>query len=427
MIFLSPPAYAQLSGGDFAAGDSCAAYPQGATTMVADSDLDGGSVILICDGTNWQVAAGDSVSLKNLGDVFHDTTTNFDGDGNNNDDNLFLGHEALSLDGTNPGARNLAIGATALDAVTTGDANIAIGYDAATSITSGFYNIAIGWDALRAATTPQSNLAIGRMSLHKNTTGFLNVALGASTLVENTEGFYNTAIGVQTLINNTIGGSNTAVGALAGGGPVANGEMSFNTFVGARAGEDVQGGASGSGGDYNVMLGASAGDDLRTGDYNIFIGYNVNAVGGIGASNELNIGDVIYGSGMYNAGAMIGINESSPSAALDVIGDIHYTGVLQDVSDARLKDNITPLEGSLERVVTLGGYSFTMKEDEAGVVEYGLLAQEVEQVFPELVTTGDDGFKTMNYIGMIAPLVEAVKAQQAQIEALEARIEQLEQ
>lgn len=126
-------------------------------------------------------------------------------------------------------------------------------------------------------------------------------------------------------------------------------------------------------------------------------------------------------------GGSFGIGDVNPSVALDVVGDIHYTGVLQDVSDERLKENIKPLEGSLERVVTLGGYTFTMKEDEAGVVEYGLLAQEVEQVFPELVTTGDDGFKTMNYIGMIAPLVEAVKAQQVQIEALEARIEQLEQ
>ena len=128
----------------------------------------------------------------------------------------------------------------------------------------------------------------------------------------------------------------------------------------------------------------------------------------------------------YFAGRM-GIGDSSPDVALDVVGDINYTGQIQDVSDRRLKENIKPLENSLASITGLNGYSFTMKGDESGVVEYGLIAQEVEPVFPELVDSQEDGFKVLNYVGLIAPLVEAVKAQQAQIDALKAEVDALKQ
>ena len=121
----------------------------------------------------------------------------------------------------------------------------------------------------------------------------------------------------------------------------------------------------------------------------------------------------------------VGIGDTDPAVALDVVGDINYTGVIQDVSDRRLKENVKPLEGSLKGITSLDGYSFTMKGDDAAVREYGLMAQDVEEVFPELVTTGEDGFKTMNYIGLIAPLVESVKDLSARIEALEAENQSL--
>lgn len=112
-------------------------------------------------------------------------------------------------------------------------------------------------------------------------------------------------------------------------------------------------------------------------------------------------------------------------AKLTVTGNIDYTGVITDVSDRRKKENITPLQGSLDGILTLNGYSFTMKDDPKKEIEYGLIAQEVEPVFPELVKTKPDGFKTLNYIGLIAPLVEAVKTQNAEIQALKSEIEQL--
>lgn len=110
---------------------------------------------------------------------------------------------------------------------------------------------------------------------------------------------------------------------------------------------------------------------------------------------------------------------------LTVTGDIDYTGVITDISDRRLKENITPLANSLEGILGLQGYSFTMKGDESGDIEYGLIAQEVQESFPYLVKTKADGTLALNYMGLSAPLIEAIKEQQALIESQAAKIETL--
>ncbi|MGH1376096.1 MAG: tail fiber domain-containing protein [Alphaproteobacteria bacterium] len=109
-----------------------------------------------------------------------------------------------------------------------------------------------------------------------------------------------------------------------------------------------------------------------------------------------------------------GILNASPSVALDVTGDIEYTGTITDVSDRRLKENITPLNTSgnlIDRITQIDTYSFTMKDDITGRPEFGVMAQEIEEIFPELVHTADDdmGTKSVNYVGLIAPMIEATK------------------
>lgn len=121
----------------------------------------------------------------------------------------------------------------------------------------------------------------------------------------------------------------------------------------------------------------------------------------------------------------VGIGNTSPSVALDVTGSIEYTGTIADVSDRRMKSNIAPLSGQLNNIATLRPVSFTMKDDPKGRTEFGFIAQDVEPVFPELVGTGSDGTKSLNYVGMIAPLVQAVQEQQRQIEALKGEVETL--
>ncbi|MFP4314294.1 MAG: tail fiber domain-containing protein, partial [Alphaproteobacteria bacterium] len=116
--------------------------------------------------------------------------------------------------------------------------------------------------------------------------------------------------------------------------------------------------------------------------------------------------------------SMVGIGDAAPSVALDVVGDINYTGVLVDVSDRRQKENIRNLTGALDKLRYVEGVSFTMKDDPGHKVELGLIAQDVEQVYPALVHTDPQGVKSLNYTGMIGPLVEAVKELDAQNNAL---------
>ena len=159
-----------------------------------------------------------------------------------------------------------------------------------------------------------------------------------------------------------------------------------------------------------------------------------------GAGNSADDGD-IYRSTLleepnYFAGN-VGIGTSNPNVALDVSGSIEYTGTITDVSDQRKKENIQALENSLSKICQLNGKSYEMIEDNQGEkeTELGFIAQEVQQVFPEIVKVvesqeSEDGetqeYLGVSYIQLIAPLVESIKEQQSIIEDLKSRIETLE-
>lgn len=139
---------------------------------------------------------------------------------------------------------------------------------------------------------------------------------------------------------------------------------------------------------------------------------------------------------IFDTNGNIGIGQT-PTAGieLDVLGDIEFTGTITDVSDRRLKDNIENLpNGQLKKITQLQGVSFTMKGDEEQKKELGLIAQDVQPHYPSLISTSpDDGIMSMNYVGIIAPMIEAIKEQQtliseqqAVIDNLTARIEALE-
>jgi hypothetical protein len=126
----------------------------------------------------------------------------------------------------------------------------------------------------------------------------------------------------------------------------------------------------------------------------------------------------------------VGIGNVTPNVALDVTGDIEYSGTLTDVSDRRLKTDIAPLaiNGSiLERISQIDTYSFVMKDDADKRTEFGVMAQELEPIFPELVHTANDemGTKSVNYVGLIAPMIEATKELKAENAALKAELAEL--
>ena len=142
-------------------------------------------------------------------------------------------------------------------------------------------------------------------------------------------------------------------------------------------------------------------------------------------SNQLNIGNWIYGNN-----GNIGIGTNAPSEKLHVSGNVQVTGTVTSgggfiYSDRNLKKDILPLENALDRVRQLGGYSFVWKA--TGRKDIGVIAQEVESVFPDAVHTDPTtGLKSVEYANLVAPLIEAIKDQQKMIDSQNTRIQALE-
>jgi hypothetical protein len=116
----------------------------------------------------------------------------------------------------------------------------------------------------------------------------------------------------------------------------------------------------------------------------------------------------------------VGIGTTNPTSRLHVIGDARVTGIVtaldfDSASDMNLKTNIKSVENPLEKVIKLNGVTFTWKESQQDSI--GVIAQEVEKIFPELVKQSDT-HKTVNYNGLIGVLIEAIKEQQKQIDEL---------
>ncbi len=118
----------------------------------------------------------------------------------------------------------------------------------------------------------------------------------------------------------------------------------------------------------------------------------------------------------------VGIGTDAPNAALDVIGQIRATGFLSP-SDIRLKKDIVTLEGATEKLEQLRGVTYNwLKEDMPKERQMGVIAQEVEKVFPEAVATHDNGFKSVNYDALVAPLIESIKERKNEIDALKKEV-----
>lgn len=129
----------------------------------------------------------------------------------------------------------------------------------------------------------------------------------------------------------------------------------------------------------------------------------------------------------------IGIGTNTPTERLEVAGNVCASGYLT-CSDRRFKDDIKPIDSALDKIRSIAGVSYTFSEEydewagseQGDARQIGLIAQDVETVCPEIVSAMDDGYRTVDYSKLTAVLVEAVKAQQEQIEALTNRIEELD-
>jgi len=276
------------------------------------------------------------------------------------------------------GSYNTAVGAFSLQSNTTGDFSTAIGAGALLSSTAG-QNTATGAGALLSNTTGDSNTANGVFALFDNTTGGVNTATGFAALGNNTTGSFNTATGVNALLNNIAGGSNTATGYQAllnttGSANTGTGwEALFSNTTGA-GNTAVGNGALGANtiGSNNIALGHFAGLNLTTASNVICIGAD-----GMNVNNSCFIGNI------FNA-------TSSGGTAVFIDSD----GKLGTAtSSQRFKEEIRPMEQASEGLYALKPVTFHYKKgiDPAGIAQFGLVAEEVEKVSPDLVVRDKDG------------------------------------
>ena len=286
---------------------------------------------------------------------------------------------------TDPTLFNTFIGLDAGSPSTTGINNVALGYNTLIQNTSGGQNIAIGINTLNANTTGGYNTAIGFEAMNKNTTGTLNTAIGAGALQTNVSSNNSTAVGFQALTACT-GGNNTAVGYRA----LANVTS----------------------GNANIALGYDAGNNITTGINNIIIGNN----GSSSDSSVIRIGasqTTCYIAGIY------GVTVSGGTQVY-----IDSAGQLGTVtSSRRYKENITPVINH-DKLMQLEPVQFTYKVDNEKRKQYGLIAEDVYEIYPELVVHNNKGeIETVRYDQLHALLLKGLQSQQAEINELKNIVE----
>jgi len=309
-------------------------------------------------------------------------------------------------DGGYPGG-NTAEGTNALLSLTSGIWNTGTGFEALSQLTAGNQNTATGLRALANDTNGGFNTATGVFSLFSNTSGFFNSATGAYSLANNVSGTQNTATGYgalyrntdddntatgyAALFRNTTGSINTANGAFAlnrntfGSGNTANGYQAlyyntggsntgnFNTAIGDFA---LYQNATGS---LNTAVGDDAGYNI-TGSGNVCIGAGV--TGGIGENDTTRIRNVYT-----TVQPVVGMDPDYVT--------VNSSGRLgrANVSSRRYKHDIKPMDKASEALFALKPVSFRYNKDydATQTLAFGLIAEEVAEVYPELVGRNGKG------------------------------------
>ena len=295
-----------------------------------------------------------------------------------------------------------------------GDANTFLGRDAGNETTVGEYNTGIGFLALDLDTSGDLNTAVGSYSLSSNDGGHRNTGVGGQALLNSVAGHENTAIGESALYFNVGGQNNTGVGR---GALHDNQSGSSNTALGHRALYF----ASGS---NNIAIGKDAGFvQLMSGSNNIYIG-SIGNPSLPGESGQIRIGTV----GVHTAGIVIvGIHGFGSSGGIPVI--VNGGGRLGTMqSSRRVKEQIRDVAADSADLMRLRPVSFKYKPevDDTGLTQYGLIAEEVAEVYPELVVSDRNGRpEAVRYQLLDALLLNELQKQRRSLEAQQAEIERL--
>ena len=314
------------------------------------------------------------------------------------------------------GYENTADGALALFSTTTGNQNTASGGYSLYYNAAGSDNTANGWEALFSNNSGSNNLANGAFALYNNVGGACNTANGVSALYYNNGGSSNTANGYNALYNSLSGIANTANGAYALYG---NNAGNYNTAEGYGA---LMGNY---GGNNNIAIGYTAGTNIFSGNNNIDIG---NA-GGMGDNNIIRIG---FGqSGTFIAGISSATVSGGAAVYVNSSGQL---GVL--TSSERFKQDIQSMGDASDLILGLRPVTFRYKPelDAKGTPQFGLIAEEVSKVDPNLVLRDDKNqIYTVRYEAVNAMLLNEflkqhrkVEQQQAELQTLKEKVAQVD-
>jgi Chaperone of endosialidase len=255
--------------------------------------------------------------------------------------------------------------------------NTAEGQNALFSMTSGGYNTAVGFFSLRSVTTGSFNSGVGAGTLLANS-GDQNTATGAGALLSNTIGTQNTATGAFAMFNNTTGAGNTALGDFA---------LSNNTT-----------------GLVNTALGFGAGSGVTTANEVIAIGAN-----GGNVDNSCFIGHIRD---------VATANNNAIPVLIDSAGQL---GTMS--SSRRFKHEIKPIDKASEAILALRPVTFHYKSDATNRPEFGLIAEEVAEVNPDLVVRDEDGETyTVRYDAVNAMLLNEFLKEHRRVQELESTL-----
>jgi hypothetical protein len=286
--------------------------------------------------------------------------------------------------------------------VSTGIFDTAIGVNSMAALTSGNSNSGLGYNSLLSCTTGSANTALGAFSQNDTTTGSANTAVGAGSLTSNTGGGGNVAIGAGAMSFNLTGGNNVAVGLNA----LLHSTGDSNTAVGTNALPSTTG-------TKNIGLGLSAGGNITTGSNNIDIG---NSAPG-NESDTIRIGKT------QTAAYLAGVSGVTVASGVQVFIDSNgQLGTL--TSSARFKEDVADMAGDSHMVMQLRPVTFRYKapyDDGSHRLQYGLIAEEVAKIDPELVQFDSDGqAQTVRYHVVNMMLLNEVQRQEAEVGTLRA-------
>ncbi len=340
--------------------------------------------------------------------------------------NSALGSNALSSNTT--GANNSAIGSFTLNLNTTGSDNLAIGLGALQANITGNYNLAVGNQALNL-NTGNNNSAVGYQALNKNTTGIENSAFGVQALNLNTTGNDNSAFGLRALTLNTTGSNNSAFGvqALDTNTGSDNSAFGLNALVfnlsgysNSAVGQSAL--SANTIGYNNSGLGISAGQNNQTGNFNTFLGSGTSvSTNGFSYSTAVGYSAQVTASNQIKLGT---VNETvvvpGTINSVNIISTGNITAVtMNTTSDYRIKEHIKLLnleQYSIDNLKPVVYYNKLTKNN-----DIGLIAHEVQELFPFLVYGEKDGDtnQSVNYIGLVGVLIKEIQDLKFRVSKLE--------